>query len=416
MKRKIYLTLLIALVLIAVTWYMAGDDKAESNAIKVPVRFGFFEVSVVTTGELEAKSSEDIYGPTNLRTVQIWSEIKINELVPEGTIVDSGNFVASLDKTEIESRLKDLETELEKLESQYTKTMLDTSLNLRSTRNDLVNLKFAMEEAQIAVDQSQFEPPATQRQARITLDKAGRAYSQAVENYDLRLEKAKAEMQEVSASLQQARRRKQQMMETLQQFTIKAPKAGMIIYKRNWRGQKTQTGSTINSWDNVVARLPDLSSMISKTYVNEIDVSKIRVGQNVRITLDAFPDAGYSGVVEEVANIGQQNQGSDAKVFEVIISLKESDSIMRPSMTTKNEIITATFQDVLFIPLESLHNNDTISFVFLDKGMRIVRQQVISGVSNENEIVITKGLSEGDQVFLSIPENPDKLSFQLLKQ
>jgi HlyD family secretion protein len=410
MKRKVYLTIAIAAVLMLVTWYFAADGTDENVAIKAPVSFGNFEVTVVTTGELEAKSSEDIYGPTNLRSVQIWGEIKINDLIPEGTIVDSGDFVASLDQTEIISKIKDLETELEKLESQYTKTMLDTSLNLRNTRNELVNLKFAMEEAQIALDQSQFEPPATQRQAKITLDKARRSYSQSVENYDLRLDKAKAEMQEVSASLQQAKRRKQQMVETLQQFTVRAPKSGMVIYKRNWRGQKTQTGSTINSWDNVVARLPDLTNMISKTYVNEIDISKIRTGQQVKITLDAFPDVGYTGVVEEVANIGQQNQGSDAKVFEVVINVTESDSIMRPSMTTKNEIITATLEDVHFIPLEALHNNDSLSFVFMDKGMKVIRQQVTTGISNENSIVIEKGLAPGDQVYLSIPENPEDLS------
>jgi HlyD family secretion protein len=416
MKRKIYLTSIIALAILAFTWYFATDGDSERIVIRVPVEFGDFEVTVTTTGELEAKSSEDIYGPTNLRTIQIWGEIKINELVAEGTIVDSGDFVASLDQTEVISKIKDLETELEKLESQYTKTMLDTSLNLRNTRNDLVNLKFAMEEAQIALDQSQFEPPATQRQAKITLEKAERTYNQAVENYDLRYEKAKAEMQEVGASLQQAKRRKQQMVEILNQFTVKAPKDGMIIYKRNWRGQKTQTGSTIASWDPVVARLPDLTNMISKTYVNEIDVSKIKAGQNVRVSLDAFPEAVYSGVVEEVANIGQQNQGSDAKVFEVIISINKSDSIMRPSMTTKNEISTATLKDVHFIPLEALYNNDSISFVFMDKGSKLVRQQVIPGISNENDIVITQGLTQGDEVYLSIPENPDQISIIPLNQ
>lgn len=414
MKKKIYLTIAVAVVLILAAWYFTADGSDENVAIKAPVNFGNFEVTVVTTGELEAKSSEDIYGPTNLRSVQIWGEIKINDLIPEGTIVDSGDFVASLDQTEIISKIKDLETELEKLESQYTKTMLDTSLNLRNTRNELVNLKFAMEEAQIALDQSQFEPPATQRQAKITLDKARRSYYQAVENYDLRLDKAKAEMQEVSASLQQAKRRKQQMVETLQQFTVRAPKSGMVIYKRNWRGQKTQTGSTINSWDNVVARLPDLNNMISKTYVNEIDISKIRTGQQVKVTLDAFPDVAYTGVVEEVANIGQQNQGSDAKVFEVVINVNESDSIMRPSMTTKNEIITATMENVHFIPLEALHNNDSISFVFMDKGMKVIRQQVVTGISNENEIVVEQGLAAGDQVYLSIPDNPEKLSLYYL--
>ena len=409
MKRKIYITLGIALVLIIATWYFAGDDGRDVQSIRVPAKTGLFEVNVVTTGELEAKNSENIFGPDNLRSIQIWGDIKINELIPEGTIVDSGDFVASLDQTEVVSKMKDLETELEKLESQYTKTMLDTSLNLRSTRDELVNLKFAMEEAQIAVDQSKFEPPATQRQAKINREKAERAYNQAVENYDLKYEKAKAEMQEVSATLEQARRRKQRMQDILQTFKVYAPKPGMIIYKRDWRGRKTETGSSISPWDNVVAQLPDLSKMISKTYVNEIDISKVRVGQPVKISIDAFPDRSYTGVVDEVANIGQTNQGSDAKVFEVVIAVNESDSIMRPSMTTKNEIITATYDSVLYVPLEAIHNNDTLTYVFTDRGMRTVKKEVMVGPGNENAIIIEKGLTEGEEVYLSIPENEDEL-------
>jgi HlyD family secretion protein len=410
MKKKLFITLAVALVLILATWYFAGDDSRSDQSIKVPVKFGLFEVSVVTTGELEAKNSENIYGPENLRSIQIWGDVKINELIPEGTNVDSGDFVASIDQTEVVSKLKDLETELEKLESQYTKTMLDTSLNLRSTRDELVNLEFAMEEAQITVDQSKFEPPATQRQAKITKDKAERTHKQAVENYVLKYEKAKAEMQEVSATLEQARRKKQRMLEILKSFRVYAPKSGMIIYKRDWRGRKTQTGSSISPWDNTVAQLPDLSKMISKTYVNEIDISKVRTGQPVKISIDAFPDNEYTGVVDEVANIGQQNQGSDAKVFEVVINVNESDSIMRPSMTTKNEIITASFEDVLFVPLEAIHNNDSLTYVFIDQGMRTLKKEVKVGPSNENEIIILQGLTEDEQVYLSIPENADDLS------
>ena len=80
----------------------------------------------------------------------------------------------------------------------------------------------------------------------------------------------------------------------------------MVIYKREWGGDKRKVGSEISPFDPVVATLPDLSSMISKTYVNEIDVSKVKVGQRVRLTVDAFPEKSYSGVVTSVANIGEQ--------------------------------------------------------------------------------------------------------------
>ncbi|NCC74028.1 MAG: HlyD family efflux transporter periplasmic adaptor subunit [Sphingobacteriia bacterium] len=414
--KKLLIVIASAIVVIIIVWYFMQGDNTTVQSIKVPVRYGQFLIDVSTAGELEAKNSENIYGPENLRSIQIWSDIRINQLIPEGTIVDSGDFVASLDQTEVMSRLKDLETELEKLESQYTKTLLDTSLNMRAARNELVNLEFSLEEQQIKVEQSIYEPPAVQRQEAINLEKARRAYNQAVENYTLRLEKSKAEMQEVSATLEQAQRRRQRMVDVLKQFTVYAPKPGMIIYRRDWRGQKTETGSTISSWDNVVALLPDLSSMISKTYVNEIDISKVRTGQPVKITIDAFPEREFSGIVSEVANIGEQRPGSDAKVFEVIITVNESDTIMRPAMTTKNVIITAQIDSVFSIPIEALHSNDSLSYVFMDAGVRIIKKQVIPGQANNSEIIISEGLKQGEEVILTIPENHADLKLIMLNE
>ena len=405
MRKKILILAGAVILIVVILWQFTGTSGTAQKMIKVPVKSGQFKIVVTTTGELEAKSSEDIRGPENLRPLGIYNDIKINKLIPEGTIVDSGDFVASLDKTEVESRLKDLESELDKLTSQYTKTTLDTTLNLRRKRDELVNLKFGMEEMQITVDQSEFEPPATQRQAKINLEKAERAYSQAVENYQLEVQKAAAEMQEVAATLDQANRKKERMLSVLQKFMVFAPKKGMVIYQRNWNGSKRQTGSTISTWDPVVATLPDLSQMIVKTYVNEIDISKVKKGQPVEIGVDAFPERNYSGEVKEVANIGEQKQGSNAKVFEVIINVTGNDTILRPAMTTKNAVVTAIIDSSVFIPLEALHNADSTSFVYLDNGRSVIKQEVLTGESNENEIIVLKGLKPDDVVYLTIPED-----------
>ena len=115
-----------------------------------------------------------------------------------------------------------------------------------------------------------------------------------------------------------------------------------------------------------------------------------------------------------MANIGEQNPGSDAKVFEVRIGVKESDSILRPAMTTKNSIITAIIDTALYIPLEAIHN-DSITFVYKDDGYTTIKQQVETGESNDNEIVIKRGLVESDQVYLTVPENSKDLKVVLLE-
>jgi HlyD family secretion protein len=399
---RIYIALALAVTVVVLLFVFFGSPRSEVQAIKVPVKSGRFEIQVTTSGELEAKSSEKILGPSGLRNFRIWN-VKIDDIIPDGTVVDSGDYVATLDRSELTNRMKDNELDLESLDNQYTKTQLDTTMELRNARDELVNLHYNLEERQITVDQSIYEPPATQRQARIDLDKAQRAFDQAKENYELKLERARTNMAEINTKLRKARNEYQEMLDLLEQFTIHAPKAGMVIYRRDWNGQKQGIGASINVWDPIVAELPNLREMKSKTYVNEIDISKVQTGQPVLIGVDAFPDKQYTGKVTEVANIGEQMRNSNAKVFEVIIEVNEFDSILRPAMTTKNTIITDVIDSVLFLPIECINSNDSLSFVYIDR----IKQQVILGKTNENEIIIRAGLKENDMVYLVPPESAD---------
>jgi multidrug resistance efflux pump len=407
MKRKHYIAIASVLVIVVLI-LIFRSGKTESQAkLMTKVERGEFEILVTTTGELQAISSVDINGPTELRNSRELRirEIKIQDLVPEGTLVDSGDYVGTLDKTELSTSQKDLEDEVESAESQYLKTQLDTTMQLRERRDQLVNLKFAMEEKKIVLDQSQYEPPATIRQAKIDLEKAQRAYEQARDNYSLKVQQAEASMRQDSINLNQHKRKVEKIKSVINKFTIYAPQAGMVIYKKEWSGQKRKVGSTISPWDLTVATLPDLSVMNSKTYVNEIDISKVKQGQEVRIGVDAFPEKKYTGQVVEVANIGEQLQNTDAKVFEVLIRVDQSDSIMRPAMTTSNQIITNVYDDVLFIPLEAVHNNDSLSFVYTKNGKK---QIIVPGETNENYMIVEQGLEEGQELYLSIPENEEK--------
>jgi multidrug efflux pump subunit AcrA (membrane-fusion protein) len=392
------------LIIIALVIYSSASS-ADKTQLEVQVEEGQFNIVVNVTGELQAKNSENIMGPFELRSRSLRiGNIKIQDLIPEGTVVDSGDYVATLDRSEVTNTLKDIEDEVQKQQSQYTKTKLDTTINLRNLRDDLVNLKFAEEEAEIKLEQSKFEPPATIRQAKIDLDKTKRAYEQAEQNYKLKVKQAEADMTEVTINLSRQERRHKEMLDVLDKFIIHAPKPGMVIYYREWSGEKRKVGSTINPWDLTVATLPDLSTMLSKTYVNEIDISKIKKGQFVEIGVDAFPEKNYTGVVEQVANIGEQLPNTDAKVFEVDIKVDGYDPILRPSMTTSNQILVKSFPDVKYIPLEAVYAMDSIPIVYMKKG---IKQVVLLGESNENQIIVEKGLEKGDKVLLSLPENPE---------
>ena len=410
MKRRTLLAIIIPVTLIAaLVVYSVMSGKEKEIVLETEVQYGEFEIAVMVTGELQAIRETEIKAPSSLRSrhLRIY-RVKIQDLIPEGTVVDSGDWVATLDRSEADNSLKDILDELEKQESEYMRTKLDTTMQLRQLRDDLINLNFAMEEAEITLEQSQFEPPATIRQAQIELEKATRAYEQAKKNYGLKVKQAEAEMRESEINLARQRRSKVDMEAVMSQFDIMAPSDGMVIYKKDWNGQKRTAGTEINTWDLAVATLPDLSSMISMTYVNEIDISKLNEGQKVNIGVDAFPEKNFTGEVIEVANIGQQLPNTDAKVFEVRIELNEHDTILRPSMTTSNEVITQVLDSVVFVPLEAVHANDSLSFVFTRARKK---QIVVLGESNENNIIVEMGLKKRERRYLSMPDNPESFEY-----
>jgi len=413
-KKNLIISALVLILIIVAYKIFFSASKDESNVF-VEVQQGEFEINVFTTGELEAKNSVDIQGPSSVRQLGIW-QIKISDLVPEGTNVKQGEYVAALDKAEISTKTRDAASELDKIQSQFTQTKLDTTLQMRQSRDDMINMQFDLQQKEIILEQSAFEPPATVRQAQLDLEKSKRTFEQAKKNYFIKEKQLAAKMQEVSASLNQTNNKLEMLNNALKEFTVVAPKDGMVIYQREWNGKKKGVGSSVSPWEPTVATLPDLSTMISKTYVNEVDIRKVELKQKVKVTLDAYPDKKLSGIVTAVANVGEQNPKSDAKVFEVSIQINEKDTTLRPSMTTGNNIIVGKLKNVLFIPLEAIHHDgDSLTYTFIKDGLSFIKREIIVGQTNENNAVIKKGLNKGEMVYLSLPEEKEKISVEKLK-
>lgn len=395
-----------AVAILAIGYFAIADDEDAGKDMFAKPEVGQFDVTVSVTGELRAKNSIEIYGPQNARSVGVW-QMKISDIIPEGTVVKQGDYVAQLDKSSIAELIKDMQTTVQKAESQYTQVRLDTALNLSQARDNLVNLQYAMEEAELKEELSQFEAPSIKRQAEINYEKAERAYNQAVASYNTKEQQERARMSEVAAELTSQRQRMQMLLAVQGEFTVRAPADGMLIYDKEWNGRKKVVGSTIQAWSPVVATLPDLSVMESVTYVNEIDIQKIAVGQKVDLKLDADPDKSLAGEITAVANIGEQRANYDSKVFEVTINVSGSDTTLRPAMTTSNEILVASKADVMSIPLECIHAQDSISFVYVQNGSSPLRKQIEVGLINDNRAEVLSGITQDDVLYLSVPKLPD---------
>jgi multidrug efflux pump subunit AcrA (membrane-fusion protein) len=370
---------------------------------------GPFTVTTTTSGELRAKDAVQINAPAGAMQVQAW-QMRISSLVPEGTVVKAGDVVAEIDRSTLGSRLTDVTLALQKAEAQNEQAMLDSLLTLSTAREAIRTLELDLEAKQLAKEQAVYEAPTVQRQTAIDNERAERALTQARSDLQTRTQQAQAKMREMGTEVERQRNTQKQIQDVLAGFTIRAPSPGMVIYVREWNGKKRTAGSLVYAYEPSVATLPDLTHMESVTYVNEIDVRRVAVGQPVALTLDADPTKRLTGKVASVANVGEQRPNTDAKVFEVHIAVQESDTTLRPGMTTGNAIETLRVPNALSIPLEAMYSDSGVTFAYRQAGGRVIKQEIASGAMNDHEVVVERGLAKGDRVLMSPPANPERLA------
>ena len=415
MNKQYLLVAAIAVIVLLSAFFVLTRAEDETIKISTTVTRGPFEILVYSSGQLEAQNSENIEVPQSLRDrdIRIY-EIKITDLVEEGTVVDSGDYVATLDQKAVEEVLTAAKEELEQILNEYEDAKMDSNLNLSNFRDQITNAKEDVEEKKIILDESVFESPSIIRKAEMDLDKAKRLLEQEIKGYELKKRQAVSKVERKKIELRQLESRVNKLNGVYHSLVISAPKAGMVIYGKDRTREKIKVGTSVSSWMPIIATLPDLSSMLSITYVNEIDISKVKTGQKVSLGIDALPDRVLEGEVVSVANIGEPMPKSDAKVFEVKIRVFGEVDDLKPAMTTSNIIQTATFGDTLFLPSEAVFRNDSMQFVYLEKN-GIVKQIVDLGDQNENFFLVREGLKEGSSVLLTEPENAENLKIEGLE-
>jgi RND family efflux transporter MFP subunit len=414
--RRRWLPALIAAVVLGgtIAWYRWPNTASAAEAsLTAPVKQGDFKVVVMATGELRARKFVQVTGPAAAQSVNVY-QTKIASIVPEGSVVKGGDVIAELDKQPVATRLSDVTLLLQKAQAEFTTAQLDSTLNLAQAREDVRTAEYVLEEKKILKEQAKYEAPTIRRQAEIDYEKAQRAWEQSKRNLSTKTKQAVAKMSSVGADLGRQQNQLRNIQEVMASFTVRAPAPGMVIYVREWNGKKKGVGSPWTAWEPTVATLPDLTQMESQTYINEVDVRKISLGQKVRISLDADPTKRLEGTVTQIANVGEQKPNQDSKVFEVKIEIATPDTTLRPGMTTANEIVTASIPNVLSVPLEAVVNEGGYQYVFKKDGSHVVKQMIDAGAMNDNEIIVRKGLAKGDLVLLARPADQSGIDTEKL--
>ncbi len=381
MKKIIYMVVIAVVILGGYLIVNAIFTKS----VEIPtasVNKGTFIISLDANGSVSAKRAHMITTP-RIRGLQItW-------LAPEGSMVAEGDQVIKFDASqqmadvsEHESRLKIAEKTLERGTQELTIQEKQLSLELkRAERN---------------YNEKKHEAPKLAEEAKIELELAQL-------NISAKLEQIRADVSRYELEVKRANDQLNQARKELAQMTISAPLPGMIVYLEIWKGgqmSKVQEGDSPWPGQGLI-NIPDLSEMVVKAAVSEVDASQVDSGQKVIVTLDAFPDVEFGGMIFSKSTLARRKEpGSKINVFDIEVNIENHDDRIKPGMSASCNIIIDEIPDVVSIPMEAVFERDGELLVYLENKKK---QIVEVGQRNDMDIEIISGLEGDERICLTDP-------------
>lgn len=378
-----------------------SGEKEESKIPEAQVQEGTFQVDLYEEGQIEAFSSININAPN---ISWRFGNLKIAELVEDGTQVKAGDTVCVFDPSEVNKAILESEDRLIVSHAEMEKMMAQHQLDMENLQAEHRTSEITYEITRMQLESAAHESDIKRREIELNLEKAGIALERAKEQIENRRRIQLEEQKQMQLSIDEDEARLKEAHETLGKLTLVSPSDGIAIISRNWSTQsKYQIGDQM--WpNNTLMQLPNLSKLKTEININEVDISYITRDLRVEVKPDAFSDSTFTGRVIHVANLAvNKDQNSNIKVFPVEILLDQTHKDLLPGLTVSCRIVIDEIENVQYIPLEALHTEGNIKYVYRRKGGEYERVEVQTGLTNSDYVIITEGLKRNDYVALIDP-------------
>jgi HlyD family secretion protein len=387
--KQIWLGSLLAVAVVGV-WAWRRSVERSVPTVKVhPVGRADLRTGVITSGKAEPSVVREL----RAELAGIVSRVFVNL----GDPVQQGAAIVELSVPTIQTELTQAAAELaEATEAKRIAESGGTPTQVAELQAQVNQARIARENASAVVKQSErlTEKGAI---ARAELDRARQALARANEELSLAEERQRLRIDPNVVKQSDARIKAAQAALDLaesrgRKITVRSPIAGTVYSLPVRVGDFADVNA-------VVARVGDLRRLTVRVFVDEPDLGKISLGQQVRLEWDGLPGKSWTGTVERKPV--EVESRSDRTGGEVLASVDNSTSELLPNTNLAVEIITGSRKNVLAIPREALEIAGNSNSVFVVVGEQVEKRSVELGLMNPTQVEIVKGISEGDKVVVS---------------
>ena len=193
------------------------------------------------------------------------------------------------------------------------------------------------------------------------------------------------------------------LRDKLAKTVIRAPHDGTLLLRDLTEGQLVTSAAAQNG-GTLLGEVADLSALMVRTNINEIDVARLKVADEARVRVDSLKNMMLNGEIKRIATFATESLGDRTRVFPVDVVVDETDPRLRPGMSATVMFTLAQVQNVHAVPLSAVFSNaDSVRYVYLRKGEGFEVRGIDIGIADTRRVHIISGLVEGDEVALMRP-------------
>ncbi|MEO8128065.1 MAG: efflux RND transporter periplasmic adaptor subunit [Bryobacteraceae bacterium] len=406
-RRAIVYTVL--LVAAGAGAYAAYRYNAESTVVEVPVakvRRGDFIISVKTRGEIRSVHSEILTAP------QV-PDPRIVRLAESGRPIKKGEVVVEFDAAQQEQTYLEKTTSVRTADSEIVQTKASHRIVSEQDGMNLMTAQYNLQRSKLEASKAEVVSEIEGAKSRIDVGISEGELGQVHTTVKAHKTTQEADIERLQQKKEKTVRDADRTKGYLSKMVIVAPNDGIVNLLPNFRAQGSFGSSPPpfkegdRAWTGAaIAEIPDLSNMRIDLKLDEVDRGKMKLGQIVKVRVDAIADRELTAELDWISPIAAVNfrgMGLTEKTFPARATLKNLDPRLRPGMSATAEVVIESVPNALLIPVRASFLQKGKPAVYLQKGQQFPIRVIEVGKRNDTDMIVTKGLKEGELVTL---ENP----------
>jgi len=396
------------LLAVSSSWQLAAQSSDSGEAvIAVPTaraETGTIERVLRITGSTDSIDAVEITAP---RMERRGFGLTLLDLIESGAMVKKGEIIATLDSEQIEEQIDNVRTNMENGQRTLERRLAEQQVALMNIRQDLRVAEADVENWRLESGAAEVLPDVEQEIVRLALEEAEASYEAKLADSKLEEEIEAIDIRNQELSNEEYIRDLDRYTADLEKYTIRTPIDGMAVRQKVFRNSEM---ATVQPGDSVNPGLPflvvmDMSNMEVEARANQVESRMLRIGQETRIGLDAFPELEFTGEITALGALAESSStgGDWVRTIPVYVKINGTHERLLPDLSAHVDVILDREEDVVQVPLQAVFEEDGQNYVYVRQGNGFDKRPVTLGIKNYTHAAVSSGVNSGEEVALQRP-------------